>query len=75
VTVGKMRFDNANSYQIAGNGSLTLQVSSGSGSVSVQQGSHEINLPAFFASNTTISVAGGGTLTIGDPMTIRATRR
>ncbi len=74
VTVGKMRFDNANAYQISGLGSLTLAVASGSAQVNVQQGNHKINLPSFFASNTTITVASGSTLTIGDPMTIRANK-
>ena len=36
------------------------------------QGSHRINLPLFFASDTNVSVAAGAALTISDPTTIRA---
>ncbi len=71
VTVGTLKFDNANTYLITGLGSLTVQTASGAGSVSVVQGSHKINLPLFFASDTNLSVAGGATLTIADPITIR----
>jgi hypothetical protein len=73
ITVGTLRFDNtAGSYQITGNGSLTIAVSSGVGSISVLSGAHKINLPLIFASNTNIAVANGATLTIGNPTTINA---
>ncbi len=72
VTVGTLKFDNANGYQLAGQGSLTIQTSTGNGAVSVLQGGHKINLPLFFASNTDVSVASGATLTIGNPTTIKA---
>ena len=72
VTVGAMTFDNANTYVIAGAGSLTVAVSSGSGSINVLQGSHKINLPLTFASNTNVDVAAGASLTIGNPTTINA---
>ncbi len=72
VTVGTLKFDNANGYQLAGQGSLTIQTSTGNGSVSVLQGGHKINLPLFFASNTDVTVASGATLTIGNPTTIKA---
>ena len=72
VTVGTLKFDNANTYHLAGLGSLTIQTSSGSGSVAVVQGSHKINLPLFFASDTDVTIANGATLLIANPMTIRA---
>ncbi len=72
VTVGATTFDNASTYVIAGAGSLTVAVSSGSGSISVLQGSHKINLPLTFASNTDLAVASGASLTIGNPTTINA---
>jgi len=74
TTVGTLKFDNANSYMMTGQGSLTLQVSSGTASVEVTQGSHKINLPLIFASDTNIAVANGATLTIGNPMTIKANK-
>lgn len=74
VIVGTLKFDNANSYMVTGQGSLTLQVATGTASVEVMQGSHKINLPSIFASDTNITVAGGATLTIGNPMTIKANK-
>jgi len=74
VTVGTLKFDNANGYQIAGQGSLTIEVSGGAGSINVAQGSHKINLPLIFASNTNVNVAGGATLTLADPTRITANK-
>ncbi len=74
VTVGTMRFDNLNTYVIGGAGSLTLQTSTGNGSIEVVSGGHQINLPLFFASNTDIGIADGATLTISNPMTIQASK-
>ncbi len=72
VTVGTLRFDSPSTYVLSGAGSLTVSTSSGTGSVEVLQGSHKINLPLFFASDTNVTVASGATLTIADPATIRA---
>ena len=74
VTVGTLKFDNPNTYTIDGGGSLTIEVASGLGSVSVLQGSQKINLPITFASDTTMTVASGATLTIGNPTTINANK-
>lgn len=71
VSVSGLVFDNTNQYVLAGAGSLTLEVASGSGSIEVVQGNHKINLPFFIASDTNVNVAGGATLTIGNPMTVR----
>jgi len=70
VTVGALTFDSAFTYQIAGNGSLSIDVSSGSGSITVAQGTHKINLPLFINDNTTADIAAGATLKISDPMTL-----
>lgn len=72
TTVGTLTFGSAQQIVLAGASSLSLQVSSGSASVLVNQGSHRINLPSFFASNTQITILGGSTLTLGNPVTIRA---
>ncbi len=74
VTVGKLAFDCPNTYVIAGGGSLTIQTSTGAGSVSVLQGNQKINLPLIFASDTDITVASGAILTIGNPATIQANK-
>ena len=72
VTVGTVTFDNANTYVLAGSGPLTLQVSTGSAAINVLQGTHKINLPLTFASDTTITVENGATLKISDPVTVNA---
>jgi len=70
TTAGTIVFDNANTYVVAGVGSLTLDVSSGSAHIDVVQGSHKINLPLYLNDNTIANVAAGGTLTIADPLTL-----
>jgi hypothetical protein len=70
VTVGSLKFDSASTYQIAGNGSLSVDVSTGAGSISVLQGTHKINIPLFINDNTTADIAAGATLKISDPMTL-----
>jgi hypothetical protein len=70
VTVGTINFNNANTYEITGTGSLTLQAASGNAQVIVQQGTQEINLPTTIASNTVFNVATGANLIIGNPLTI-----
>jgi hypothetical protein len=72
VTLGSLYLNNANSYTIGGSGSLTMQVSSGSALVEVLSGSHTINLPMTIASNTTISVASGASLSITAPLAVNS---
>jgi len=70
VTVGTLRFDNASSYQISGQGTLLIDVTSGAGSIDVVRGDHKINLPLTIADSTTIGVASNAKLTISDPLTM-----
>jgi hypothetical protein len=70
IKVAKITFNNANRYTITGAGSLTLQTNTGTAAISVLAGSHDLDIPLTFASNTDITVAGGATLTLGDPTTI-----
>jgi arabinogalactan endo-1,4-beta-galactosidase len=72
ITLGDMRFQNANSYTIAGTGSLTLQSTIGWSYVVVQQGAHQINIPTTIASSTVLSVAPGSSLTFGAPVTVNS---
>jgi hypothetical protein len=74
VTVGTMRFNNANSYVIGGASTLTLEAASGSALVDVQLGTHRINVPLTVASDTNLQVAAGTTLRISDPVTINANK-
>jgi hypothetical protein len=66
-----MNFNNSNTYEISGAGSLTLQTSVyANAQVIVQAGTQEINLPTTIASNTVFNVASGATLIIANPLTI-----
>ncbi len=72
LTLGKIHFDSAVGYQISGQGSLTMDVSSGAAGIEVRQGRHTINLPLVLKDNTTADVADGATLVIADPLTLTA---
>lgn len=65
-TVGAVTFDNPNSYTIAqgSSGTLTLQTTVGSATLSVMGGSHTISAPVALASPTSAEVAAGGTLAV-----------
>ncbi|HWB52944.1 MAG TPA: dockerin type I repeat-containing protein [Tepidisphaeraceae bacterium] len=67
VTVGTLEFNNADEYLLTGLGTLTMDASNGQAAINVDQGSHEINLPLYFATDTTITTGDGATLTVADP--------
>jgi glucosylceramidase len=71
VTLGTLRFNNANTYVLAGSANLTMQVSEGSALIEARAGTQKINLPLTLASDTTLSALAGATLVIADPLTIR----
>jgi hypothetical protein len=70
VTVGSIRFNNSNSYTIAGTGSLTLDVNSGSASIRSLAGAHQINLPLRLNRSTHVEVTSGAQLTLGGSTTL-----
>lgn len=70
VTLGTLSFDNANRYNLAGNGTLTLDVATGAAVINVAQGSHKINLPLVVQNDVNVSLAGGTSLVIADPLTL-----
>lgn len=72
VTVGTLIFSGAQLYNLTGAASLSVEVASGTGFVAVTAGSHKINLPLTFVSDTSISVAPGSSLTLGNPTRIKA---
>ncbi|MGA2442264.1 MAG: glycosyl hydrolase 53 family protein [Tepidisphaeraceae bacterium] len=72
ITLGTIRFQNANTYTLSGSGSLTLQSTVGWAYVVVQQGAQQINLPMTIASDTIFSVAAGSSLTLGSPVTVNS---
>ena len=68
VTVGQIVFNNPNTFVIAGAGQMTIDVATGNGSITVQQGTHKINLPLLLNDNTVANVSAGATLVIADPL-------
>jgi hypothetical protein len=56
VSVGRLDFDNANVYTIAGASPLTLDVRNGDAQINVTSGSHAITAPLTLADNTLITV-------------------
>ena len=56
-TVGQIKFDNANSYTLAGTSTLTIATAGGSGSINVLNGSHTIAAPVALAVNTDVALA------------------
>jgi hypothetical protein len=70
ITVGTMIFNNANTYVLAGAGSLTFQTSTGSALVDTQAGTHKITLPITIASNTAFNAGSGATLVIQAPVVV-----
>ena len=70
VTLGWLRFENSNSYQLTGQGSLSMNVPSGSATIQVGTGTHKINLPLYIQKDTNVSVAAGAMLKISDPLVL-----
>lgn len=65
-TVGKVVFDNANSYTLGGAGPLSLQATTDRATIEVKQGAHVVNTLVTLDSPTTITLeTSGSTLTIG----------
>ena len=69
VTVKSIRFDNANTYQIAG-GSVNLEADSGNASLDVDQGDHEFQARVNLNSNTDADVAAGASVTFTNVLTL-----
>ncbi len=70
VTLGRLNFNNASRYQLTGNGTLTMDATTGSAAINLTAGSHKINLPLTLNDNTNANVATGTTLVIADPLTL-----
>jgi hypothetical protein len=70
-TVGRMVFNNANSYTIAGGVADVITLADGAGTpeISVTLGSHTISAPVVLGQNANVSAAVGTTLTISGGIT------
>jgi arabinogalactan endo-1,4-beta-galactosidase len=72
LTVGTVRFDNTNTYTIAGTGSLSLDATLGWSYIVVQAGAQQINIPLTVQSSASLAVATGCSLSFGAPVTVNA---
>ncbi|MCE9612123.1 MAG: PEP-CTERM sorting domain-containing protein [Chthoniobacter sp.] len=70
-TVGKITFNNANSYTVAGTATdtITLADSTATPQINVTLGSHTISAPLILSQNTSVGNAAGTTLTISGGIT------
>jgi hypothetical protein len=69
VTVGRIDFDSAHAYAVAGSDAITLNSSSFSEQINVTSGNHTISAPVSLADNTTITIAQAvGNLSITDAL-------
>ena len=57
VRIGRLDFENANAYTLAGTNAVTLDATSGDAQINVTLGQHAINAPVTLADNTTIKIA------------------
>ena len=72
ITLGKLEISNSSTYEISGTGSLTMQTSTGNAQIIVGNGTQELDLPVFIASNTTLNVASSSTLLIANPLVVES---
>lgn len=63
-TIGSMKFDNANSYTLAGSGRLTFDALGRPSTIAVEQGAHTVASPLTFAAEMSINIATSSTLTL-----------
>ena len=71
VTVRSVQFDNSNSYNVAGVGTVTIdQGTNTGGAISVDQGSHQFQAAVSLDHVTTIDVAGGASLVFQGPLSL-----
>jgi hypothetical protein len=63
-----LKFQNTNKYAIAGTGSLTMRSDTGTSTINVDQGSHEIQLDLALANPTTVTAAAGARLDINNTL-------
>ncbi len=66
VTAKSIRFNNPNSYTVAGLGQITVEAPVGDGSISVDLGDHQFQAALQFLSDATINVSDGSSLAMNN---------
>jgi hypothetical protein len=72
ITLGKLVFNNAYTYVLAGAGSLTMASTSGTAVIDAQAGTQKVTLPTTLVSNTILNADSGATLVMGGPVTVNS---
>ena len=70
VTVKNVQFDNANTYAIAGGGSVNLEANMGSAGIDVLQGSHQFQAIVNLNSSTDVDVTTGASLAFNNALNL-----
>jgi beta-glucanase (GH16 family) len=70
VTVGRLTFDGAGGYTLAGAGSLRIDTPSLATAIQVTSGNHTVAVPVTVAKDLTFTVAPASALTLTRPMTV-----
>ena len=70
VTVKGIVFDNANTYAVAGTGSVNLEAGVGDAGISVAQGTHEFQARVNLLSDTDADIATGATLEFNNRLSL-----
>ena len=70
VTVKHVQFDNANTYVIAGAGSVNLDANTGSAAVTVAQGTHEFQAHVNLVDDSYVDVADDATLEFNNRLSL-----
>ena len=68
VPIKELRFDNVNTYNLAGAGAITLDSNSGNALINVLQGNHEIQADLILNDDVTATAAAGTSLNINAPV-------
>ncbi len=63
-TVGQMNLSSPFTYTLSGSSTITLDGGTGATAINVTDGSHVIDAPIVLAKDTTVSVSGGGDLSV-----------
>ncbi|MEX2141428.1 MAG: PQQ-dependent sugar dehydrogenase [Pirellulales bacterium] len=64
ITLGRLDFDSASAYTVAGASALSFDVTNGAAQLNVTRGNHTIGAPLMLADNTVISVSPASNLSL-----------
>ncbi|MEX2168328.1 MAG: LamG domain-containing protein [Pirellulales bacterium] len=71
ITVKTLQFDSSQSYVVAGGGSVNLDANTGNASISVTQGSHQLQAVVNLHDNTVANISAGATLEVNNRLNLQ----